>query len=91
MHCAINAMASHVPALLLAYSAKAPGMAESVYGHSRWVLPISDFCSETSFKTIEEFLRERAKNRDALRQRIPSIQKDARNAVDALSRLVGLS
>lgn len=91
MHCAINAMASHVPALLLAYSAKAPGMAEYVYGHSRWVLPIGDFCSETSFKTIEEFLRERAKIRDALRQRIPSIQRDARNAVDALSSLVGLS
>lgn len=88
MHCAINAMASQVPALLLAYSAKAPGMAEYVYGHSRWVLPINDFCSEASLKLLEEFLGERAAVLEALRQRMPSIQADARNAVDVLARLV---
>jgi polysaccharide pyruvyl transferase WcaK-like protein len=88
MHCAINAMASHVPALLLAYSAKAPGMAEYVYGHSRWVLPVNDFCSEASLKLLAEFLGERAAVREALGQRMPSIQADARNALDALARLV---
>jgi colanic acid/amylovoran biosynthesis protein len=42
MHCGINAVSEGRPALFLAYSEKARGMAESVYGHGRYVLDVRD-------------------------------------------------
>ncbi len=40
MHCAINALSEGVPVLFLAYSDKAWGMAERIYGHGRYVLDV---------------------------------------------------
>jgi polysaccharide pyruvyl transferase WcaK-like protein len=42
MHCGINAVSEGRPALFLAYSEKARGMAERVYGHGRYVLDVRD-------------------------------------------------
>lgn len=43
MHCAINALSSGIPALFLAYSEKAKGMAEYVYGSNEPVISLIDF------------------------------------------------
>ena len=43
MHCAVNAVSTGVPALFLAYSEKAKGMAEYVYGSNEPVIPLMDF------------------------------------------------
>jgi colanic acid/amylovoran biosynthesis protein len=40
MHCAINSLSLGVPTIFLAYSKKAYGMAEYVYGNSKWVIPL---------------------------------------------------
>lgn len=43
MHCAINALAAHVPTILVSYSRKAVGMCQYVYGNSDWVIPLNEF------------------------------------------------
>ncbi|MBR2865995.1 MAG: polysaccharide pyruvyl transferase family protein [Elusimicrobiaceae bacterium] len=40
MHCAVNALTENIPALFLSYSQKSRGMAQYVYGHEKWVLPL---------------------------------------------------
>ena len=47
MHCAINSIASGVPALFLSYSSKAIGMSEYVYGSNEYVLPLSKLSDTT--------------------------------------------
>lgn len=42
MHCAINAVSLGVPTIFLAYSKKAEGMAEYVYGNDKWILPMKE-------------------------------------------------
>ncbi len=42
MHCAINAIAAGVPTIFIAYSQKAVGMAEYVYGNKEWVIPLRE-------------------------------------------------
>ena len=43
MHCAINAMTARIPTVLLAYSQKAKGMADFVYGDRTMVMSVADF------------------------------------------------
>lgn len=43
MHCAINAVAAQVPALILAYSNKAIGMGHYIYGNDDWTMPLGAF------------------------------------------------
>ena len=42
MHCAINALSLGVPTILISYSEKSIRMAEYVYGHTKWVFPLTD-------------------------------------------------
>lgn len=51
MHCAINAISIDVPTIFLAYSKKAYGMAEYVYGNDKWVVPLNDF-KTSSFEIL---------------------------------------
>lgn len=43
MHCAVNAISMNIPTLLLAYSEKANGMADFVYGTREAVISLTDF------------------------------------------------
>jgi colanic acid/amylovoran biosynthesis protein len=70
MHCAVNAITVHTPALFLVYSTKALGMAEYVYGNREWCV---------SFCDIEEKLGEKVKdmleNVEALQNQILNCQQ----------------
>jgi polysaccharide pyruvyl transferase WcaK-like protein len=88
MHCAINALSLGVPALLAAYSQKAIGMARYVYGHDRWVLPLSATTDGTIVTRASELLAERQQVHEQLLQRLPAIQVDARQAVAALAKVL---
>lgn len=46
MHCAINAMATFAPAIIVYYSQKAKGMADFVYENREWLIEVNDFCSD---------------------------------------------
>lgn len=43
MHCAINAVATGVPAIFLSYSEKSKGMSKLVYGSTDYCIPLSQF------------------------------------------------
>lgn len=52
MHCAINAVATNVPVILLSYSSKAKGMCKYVYGNDQFVMDLSQFKIENISKKI---------------------------------------
>jgi len=88
MHCGVNALAAGVPTILLSYSQKAIGMAQYVYGDSRWVLPLSDFTAEKLLPAVRGMLDRKDNLRRHLEGRMPAIQVDVRNAGKALSEVV---
>lgn len=88
MHCAINAMTAHVPTLLLAYSQKAQGMAEYIYGHGDWILMLSDFCSDEGLSTIGRMLDMEPAIHAHLTHRIPEVRADVFYPLTALRRLL---
>ena len=88
MHCAINAMAAHVPTLLLSYSQKAQGMCEYIYGHRDWVLPLNDFCSDQCLVTIRQMRDSQFDIQTYLAGRIPEVQCDACKPLESLKEIV---
>lgn len=63
MHCAINAVSLSVPTIFLAYSKKAEGMAEYVYGNNRWTLPLKEFDKDI-IELISHILNEKSLFKD---------------------------
>lgn len=59
MHCAINAVSLSVPTIFLAYSKKAEGMAEYVYGNNKWIVPLKEF-NEGIMELISHILNEKS-------------------------------
>lgn len=78
MHCSVNALAAHVPTIFVAYSRKAVGMCQYVYGCKDWVLQLSEFSNGCG---VEEMVRSMMNSesmiRDYLAKRIPDIQQEA--------------
>lgn len=91
MHCAINAIASGVPTILLAYSQKAGGMAEYVYGDRRWVLPIEEFASPVLVKQVQAMLDEIGAVAALVQERLPLIRRDAKRAGFALAERLAVT
>jgi polysaccharide pyruvyl transferase WcaK-like protein len=89
MHCSINAMASHVPTLLLTYSQKAQGMAEYIYGHRNWMLPLDYFCSDKCLATVLQMLEAKADIQRHLAGRIPVVQHQTYTPLMELGKKLG--
>lgn len=64
MHCAVNSVSCGIPTIFLSYSPKAIGMAEMIYGHKRFAIPMCSLLSETKYEPIIE-----------LKDSIPSINE----------------
>lgn len=90
MHCAINALAARVPTILVAYSSKAVGMCQYVYGNGDWVLPLSEFSKEGVLEEkIRSMKKQESEIRDYLEKRIPEIQKDSYRPMRRLKEVLG--
>ena len=90
MHCAINALAAHVPTILVSYSRKAVGMCEYVYGNSDWVVPLNKFSTEGVLEEKVRSMKNRESEiRDYLDKRIPEIQQDAYRPMQRLMEVLG--
>ncbi|HUT60964.1 MAG TPA: polysaccharide pyruvyl transferase family protein [Phycisphaerae bacterium] len=89
MHCAINALSHLIPTVFLSYSQKAAGMARYVYGHERWVVPISEVNSDRLLAVIDDVLANQDEIRSYLARRLVEIRADARRGVDALAEVIG--
>jgi len=89
MHCAINALAARVPTLLVAYSQKAAGMCQFVYGNSDWVIPLDELAVEHVLETkIRLMLDQEPEIRAYLGRRIPEIQQDAHRPMERLRKVL---
>ena len=83
MHCGINALSEGVPVLFLAYSEKAWGMAERIYGHARYVLDVRDSGDEGFIRAVMDVLPQL--RRESLAGRAQEWQREALQA----SRVLG--
>lgn len=88
MHCAINALAAHVPTVLVAYSRKAEGMCQYVYGNQDWVLPLNEFGSNRTLEKISSMIKQQQQIRVYLAKRIPEIQHDAYRPMQTLKEIL---
>lgn len=89
MHCAINALAAQVPTILIAYSRKAEGMSQYVYGNGDWVLPLSAFMDKGVIEEkIWSMKNKEIEVREFLSRRIPEIQQDAFQPLQRLKLLL---
>lgn len=90
MHCAINALAAHVPTILITYSSKGLGMCNYVYGKSDWALHINEFTKEGVLeKKIRSIKDNEAEVRGFLSTRIPEIQHEAYRPLQSLKKILG--
>ena len=88
MHCAINALAAHVPTILVAYSRKTIGMCQYVYGNCDWIIPLNEFVSNFALEKVRLMINQQQKIRSYLAERIPEIQKDAYRPMRALKKML---
>ncbi len=88
MHCAINALTANVPTILVAYSRKAEGMCQYVYGNSEWIIPLSKFSSENVFRKVSLMIEQQQYIHTYLAQRIPEIQQEAYKAMPELKKIL---
>jgi colanic acid/amylovoran biosynthesis protein len=88
MHCAINAIATGVPTIFIAYSSKARGMAQYIYGDKKWVISLEELLFNDLVKRIEANLGELESIRSYLRNRILEIHNDAYNPVARIRELI---
>ena len=88
MHCAINALAAHVPTLLVSYSPKALGMCQYVYGNSDWVIPLNKFTYDDVVKKVRLMINQQKKIRLFLSRRITEIQEEAHLPIQVLSEML---
>jgi len=88
MHCAINALAAHVPTILVSYSRKAVGMCQYVYGNSDWVIPLNEFVPDSALDKVRELIGQKEEICAYLAKRIPEIQEAAYSPVKALKEML---
>jgi len=88
MHCGIAGVSCGVPTLFLAYSHKAVGMAEYVYGHREWVLPLAQFANDQAIEKVDNLLRSRSELKQQLLSDLPRFQRDAMRGGQALRELI---
>lgn len=76
MHCAINAVSSHVPAIFISYSSKAVGMSEYIYGNSLWLMSFNDFMDDIGFAKIKYCMNAINEQKKFLKKRMEVIRSD---------------
>lgn len=89
MHCAVNALAAHVPAVILSYSDKAVGMCRYVYGNDDWVIPVSEFSRGGMLENkVRSMLDREGEIRTYLDTRIPEVRQHAYQPIQQLRKLL---
>ncbi len=92
MHCAINALAAGIPTIFVAYSRKAVGMAQYVYGNHDWVVSLDQFMTENVLETKVQAMRNRNEEiRTLLANRIPQIRQEAYRPIERLKAVLQAS
>ena len=87
MHCAINAVSEGTPVIFAAYSNKAFGMCEYVYGNRNWIVDIGEIRSDVILPLVDQMLRSLETVRLYLSRRVEMMRADAFNANSRLKQL----
>ena len=89
-HSTIAALSMGVPTLSLAYSVKAWGINEDVFGHAEYCMDVGDLLSEHALTgRILSLLNQKDTIRRQLNLRLPDIQADAMKAGVMLREILG--
>lgn len=75
MHSTIAAFSMNVPTISLAYSMKAEGLNQDLFGHKDWVLKIPDFTAERFCEKLQRLINEKDQVKSGLETKIPEMQK----------------
>jgi colanic acid/amylovoran biosynthesis protein len=87
-HATIAGFSSDVPTLSLAYSTKARGINQDIFGHTRYCLDPSELDRETISGRVKLMLDELTGIRRGLEERIPAIQRSALSGGSKLKKLI---
>jgi len=87
-HATIAALSSGVPTLSFAYSIKAQGINQDIFGHLKYCLDPANLQAETVAARIVSMLDVNARIRNRLEARIPEVQKSAMCAGSTLKQIV---
>jgi polysaccharide pyruvyl transferase WcaK-like protein len=87
-HATIASMSSCVPTISLAYSIKAKGINEQVFGNLEYVLAAGDINSDSIVKLIKKALDKQIEIKSSLNKVIPDIKNTAIEAGITLKRLL---
>ena len=86
-HLTIAALSSYVPTLSVAYSVKAKGINQDVFGHLNHYIHVSDLTSANFTAGIRDLLNNRESLCGYLHKRIPELQTSALAAGKVLRQL----
>lgn len=87
-HATIAGFSSNVPTLSLAYSVKARGINQDIFGHTRYCLDPADLNAETITRRVRLMLDDLPGIRRSLQERIPVVQRYAFNAGPFLKTII---
>jgi len=87
MHCGVNAVCEGIPTIFLTYSQKGVGMANYIYGNSKWAIPLMNIEKELKSKTLE-MLSSREIISGQIKKRIEEILSDESRIIDLLKELI---
>ncbi len=88
-HSTISALSSQVPCISIAYSTKAWGINELVYGHNDWVIPSPRTTTELLGQKVENMLSQYDEVKSQLTQSIPSLIDAAFQSGEAMRHILG--
>lgn len=83
-HSTIAAFSQGVPTVSIAYSVKAAGLNDDIFGHQDYVIPISEFEATRSASRIEDIWNRRDMVRSELEATVPRLKARAFAAADHL-------
>lgn len=90
MHATIASLSSFVPTLSLAYSMKAKGLNQDVFGHMNYCISPEELEPGLVVEKITDLLNNSENVKSHLKQRIPEIQQMALNAGKILKEIISI-
>lgn len=90
-HSTIAGLSSGVPTLSFAYSIKARGINQDIFGHTDYCMEPTDLDAGAVAGRVASMLDEGAAIRDDLAERIPAVQGAALSAGAGLKRVIGVN
>lgn len=88
-HATIGALSSMVPTISIAYSVKAKGINQDLFGDTRFVLDTPRVSRASLHAALDLLVSEEDATRQLLRERIPVYRENAAKPVDAIVSLLG--